>query len=1649
MRWLRSKGCLITVWLTFLAGQGFGQSSNSWINFSQSYYKIPVAQDGMYRLTYADLQAAGLPIGTIDPRRFNLYHRGVEQAITVTGQNDAVFDPSDVIEFYGRRNDGTLDADLYEPVSSQPHAYYNLFTDTTAYFLTWNPLPVPGKRMEVFAEVNSSSLPTEAAHMLESRQVFTNEFSFVGDLQTTSFTQGEAWTGTTICTVSSGCTGQQDFLVDNLLGPMTTSGLPALEILLSGRGETFHNAEVYGGANAGALRLLGTVNSFLFETTKLTIPLAWSDIGADGKMTIRVKIINTGDRDAVSVSYLRVTMPQDFNARSTDGKILQLLPNGAGKSYIEIQNVLAGSTLYDITDPNTVRIIGTSPIAGGLSAVVNNTSGGRKLLVNKAVIAPSLKKVSFRSINPATPKFIVISHRSLMKPGLSYANAVQAYAAYRASPAGGSYDTLVVDIGQLYDQFNYGEISPRAVFQFMKFMDAGGDPQFLFLIGKGLELSYGYYRKSTHAPGEFHDLVPSAGIPGSDMAFTAGLAGTTKQPGIATGRLTASDPVQVAAYLNKVKESESLSFDALWRKDLLHLSGGINAGEPQLFRSFVDGFKAIAEDVYLGGQVQTISKQTLNVELINVKDEVNKGLNLITFYGHSGPGTIDIDIGYVSDPTLGYQNAGKYPGFLINGCNAGRFFDNRVTFGEDWMLTANKGAKAFIAHSSFGYVNALRQYSDLFYKVAFGDSTYVHKGVGEVQKEVGRRYLAAYGSSTQAVTQVQQMVLLGDPAVSLFGARKPDYEVSNGSVSVVSFDANPVTAQSDSFAIEFRVRNFGRAHNLPLKVEVQRKLTDGSVLFYDSTYAPVHYSEILRMIIRKGVGSVESGNNLFLVALDPGSVVDELSETNNTSTVSFFIPSNGSKNVLPPPYAIVPGASVQLAFQHSDVAAGPRDYIVEVDTAAAFSSPFLSRKTVSATGLARLNVALLPTDSLVYYWRSRLASPQPGESTGWTTSSFTHIIGSPDGWAQLKFDQLNDNDTTGLTWNRGTKRLEFVGTTSTVDVLTYGSANPNAPSGVSLKINGDEFNIASQGQQCRNNTLNLLAFDKSSSAPYAGIPFSLFDPRTCGREPQMINSFTVAEMDQAVDGIGTFVANIKPSDSVVLFSIGDAGYASWTSNIKQALAQLGISASQLSTLQAGEPFVILARKGSAPGASAVFRAQTPPANAQSLTVNATITGRYSAGTVRSLPIGPAASWGTLSAQVTGLAAADVDSVEVIGVNLLGQETTLKMFTPGVHLINDIQATLYPYIKVVLHTIDSIDLTPAQLRRWVVTYTPMAEGVLTYSGSKETETIQEGEEWTGKYGFTNISGQAFGDSLTVRADVFTRIGRVMDRRLFKIKAPAPGDTTRFDVTVNTRGKAGINDITIFVNPRIIPETYYDNNILPLYARLDVAADQSGPVLDVTIDGRHIANGDVVSKSPVIKTIVIDRNPFLLKADTTGFNLYLRFPCADESNCPYSRINFTEPGVSWSPASGAQEFSVVYQPASLVPGTYTMKIDATDATGNPSGEQPYEVQFRVTDETAFEVTSVYPNPTPEKFYFRLFIGSDIPSDFRLEIFSSMGAPVMRFGNDAIPQLHSGTNDLTVETKDASGNQLSNGVYVYRFSVVAGGRSFTSSGRLIVLR
>lgn len=1638
------RHAVIAIILFFLVIPTVAQHGNEWINFNQLYFKVPVGEDGLYRLSQSSLIAAGLPAST-DPKTLRLYHRGVEQAIYVEGESDGMLNASDFIEFYGRKNDGTLDTQLYKTPTDQPHKLYNLYTDTTSYFITSG--SGMGKRMALLSE-SSAGLAAEPFHFDHKVMILKDQFTAgvdYGNTQRTAFDLGEGWTGTQILQNQT-----SNYIIEGIVNGATSAGKPSVELLLTGRGPMEHAAEIYAGA-----RLVATVNFSGHQSYKHTQTLEWSDVAVDGKITIGIKVIGIGGQpDRLSPGYIILRYPQLLTMNSAAEKIFTLAENAADKSYIEISAPLAGTRLFDITDPSNVARI-SAVFAATLNAVVPSTALERKIWAGNGVINPVIKRVSFRSINPAAHNFIFITHPSLRKPASGYLDPVKAYAEYRALPHGGGYDTLIVNIGLVYDQFNYGEQSPLGIYNFMKFLSSVSPPDYLFLVGKGLDIDHNYYRN----PGAFtayKDLVPPAGYPPSDMAFTAGLSGITHAPGVPTGRLTAMAPQDVAAYLDKVKEQEARPFDDLRRKTILHLSGGINPSEPEEFRGYLKEFETIAEDFYLGGQVKSVAKQSINIEVINVADEVNKGLNLITFFGHSSPVSTDFDIGDVTDPVMGYNNKGRYPVLLMNGCSAGSFFLNTALFGENWVNTPGRGAIGVIAHSFFGYASTLRRYSELFYETGYSDTVFIHKGLGDIQKEVARRYLNAYGEAEVDISQVQQMMLLGDPSQKLFGAPGPDYEIKEENISIESFTGELITALMDSLKLNLVVQNFGTASKKNFNVRITRTLSDNSIVVYDSAFRPVLYSDTLTFIFptekKNGFGT-----NSFFVEIDAGNMIEELREDNNAVTYEYFIPLSRTQNIYPADFAIVNTTQVNVSLQHTDMLSGEREFLLELDTTALFNSAYRKQFQISGTVLATQVMDLLDADTLAYYWRSRLADPSPDESVDWDVSSFTFIKNGPEGWAQVDYPQFSQNVVQGLVNDPVLRKINFEETSTDIAIKTFGAAAGKPADSVSFRIKGAEYNTYLDIMGCRNNTINLVAFNKETTQPYPGIYLTFYDVFNsfggrvliCGREPHVINSFRHEEltMFNGAD-INQYVNNIPAGDSVVLFSIGDAGYSSWPLAAKSKLGELGISVSQVDALLPGEPVIIFARKGLTPGAARIVKSTASPADIQRLEFSGTITGRTTSGVITTALIGPASAWNEFIVQVSEAESTDHVLFDITGVKLNAEETLLIQDIEDDEDISQINAAEYPYLKVSFKPTDEILLTAVQLNKWLVIYEPVAEGLLLYRGPQQQQTLFEGQLWDGDYSFVNISNKTFADSLAVKYEIHNPASFSTTLNTVKIKSPLPGDTTRFTLSFPTVSQDGLNDVEVFVNPRIAFEQNYDNNIIKLSDHINVLSDGMNPLLDVTFDGKHIAHDEFVSPSPQIRILLWDENPYLLKTDTTGVKLLLA-TCTDDP-CDFKPVFFTNPDVTWKAATDTSEFYIQYNPKALADGRYILHVEASDANGNASDTSPYNAVFQVKNETTIVFSSPYPNPFHHKANFEFTVtGETAPQEFSLQIVSLNGKVLHEFATTDVPYLRIGTNTIAWQALDVDGNPLPCGIYIFRLMVRSGDQQLQKTGKIVLVR
>ncbi|MCP4459474.1 MAG: hypothetical protein GY816_15855, partial [Cytophagales bacterium] len=796
------------------------QFGNEWIDYNQSYYKLKVVEDGFYRVTAAELQANGFPVSSVPANRIQLFRRGEEVAIQVNSSGGLL----NYLEFYGIKNAGEGDTELYIQPEAQPHDEYNLFTDTAAYFLTWKLTSETGARMGLSALNDITGLTPEAYHLDEELSIeITNyasgiKFGSGSSFSLSEYDYGEGWTGGF---VSKGGFKQFDLTLDSY---ESSGSDPQIELVLVGGNTLSHNVDVQIGSSIGSLRNIGNVQFADRTFESATFSFLDSDIGPSGELVVQILTTGfAGATDRVSTALVRVTYPQALSMTPTENKLFALRDLATSdRAYLQISTTNAGGTeIYDVSNPlSPIRVVSTN-FSDRLECIISGPATIRKVLAvtNRLVIA-DIESVDLTAVD-ITSDYLIVTHPALQQNASDGLDPVKAFSDYRASVAGGGYSLTTLNFFDVVNQFNYGDVSPIAIKRLVDFAITNGSPQALFLIGKGRTPDRNFYRLNEHSVVN----VPTYGDPGGDLMFSSGLGVDPIIPILAVGRLNAFDSEEVKSYLDKVKEMELIPFDNLNRKSVLQLSGGQSAGELSIFKQYIEGFEQVLEGDFLGGLAINVGKETTqNVEVVDVVQEINDGVSLVTFFGHSSGTVTDIEVGRVSDGQFGYDNQAKYPVFLVNGCNAGDIFGSNFTFGEDWMITPNLGALGFIAHADFVASSALKRYSDIFHNVSFTEEAWFGKELGSVILECSKMYLDTYGTSNLSQTQALQVVLQGDPMIKIFGADKPDYEIMPERVWTASFDGDQLLAAQDSFKLNFVVRNFGRSISDSLIVQVRRTL---------------------------------------------------------------------------------------------------------------------------------------------------------------------------------------------------------------------------------------------------------------------------------------------------------------------------------------------------------------------------------------------------------------------------------------------------------------------------------------------------------------------------------------------------------------------------------------------------------------------------------------------------------------------------------------------------------------------------------------------------------------------------------------------------------------------------------------------------------
>ncbi len=1408
--------------------------NNEWIDYSKTYYKFKVGATGLCRIPQTTLAAAGL--ASTPAQHFQLWKNGQEITIYTSTAAGPLL-PGDFIEFYGEMNDGKEDKKLYRYDSLQMSDKWSLMTDTASYFLTVN----PGTNSRFTATVNNVAgnlLSAEPYFIHKLGRYFRYEINAgfgidFGELvHSSSYETAEGWSSGTI-------TGGQSYndLQENM--HIYASGPPAtFTSVAAGNSANGRNINVKINGTSVSSNYVSAFNIQRNTTTALPLSLFSGDAAY-------VQFWNEGFADdRIIASQYEITYPREFDFGGESVFYFELAPSAVGK-FLDISNFAFGVSapiLYDLT--NNLRLVADIS-SGHPKIVIPPSATARKMVLMKAEgsslsLISDLTQRSF--VNYGSPanqgNFIIVSHPALYNDG-SGNNQVENYRLYRNSVAGGGYNAKIVDIDQLNDQFGFGiKNNPLAIRNFTSFVLATYTtaPKYMFLIGRGVD--YTEFLPNESSPNmDKLALIPTFGWPASDNLLTASRTGFT--PRIPMGRLSAISGTEVKYYLDKVKEFELAQASAVqtigakgWMKNVAQITGAISdIGLYNLLTTYMNGYEDIISDTSFGGKVYSFSQNSGQYNAIGTNKSIDSlfdnGMTLLTYFGHSSPNTLEFNL----DNPNNYNNPGKYPLILINGCATGNFFTfdtlrktpGNGTLSEKYLFANRKGSVGFIANTHLGLPQQIDYFTSQFYRNITGPM--YGRGIGDLMKSSMEFLATNYQNDFVARCHAEEITYHGDPSLVLNPQAKPDFVIED---SLVSFEPSIISVADEKVTVNAKFLNIGKAINDSIVVRFQQKLPDNSIVTIATRKIKATYFEdtlqatvTLNPLLHKGVNDI-------IITLDPSNLIPELSETNNTVTKSFTVLEDEIRPIYPYNYSIVNNPSVVLYGSTASPTVGLKGYVMEMDTSRLFNSPLKITKNVNDSGgIIKFVPGITYLDSTVYYWRIAVGPVTAG--THWLNSSFEFINGGANGYSQSHFYQYTDNKFSGIRIDSLSRKFQFEDKTRKLlvraGIYPYYSWDQN-----NINLNSDQLELWGCSLGIQFYVLDSLTqqpwtnYQVGSTGMFGSIPPCPNGP-TPGRKFFEFPSDDPAYRKKAMDFFDSIPSGMYVVVRNLMFSSNTSFIDSWQADtatlgsghsLWHKFHQMGLH--DIDSFTTNRQFVFIFRKNGNTGSD--IRQHLSAQVDEQVVDTALLTGKDITGTISSAWMGPVKSWSRFKwARKSVEDSTNSRSFQIIGQNSSGNEVVLAtVYNSTDTSISFINANTYPYLKIKMFNNDPLHAKPTQLKYWMLTGTMLPEGGLSPNRYFQfTDTLAAEDTLNFKVSFKNVSNIAF-DSLKVKLVITDKNGNSFSYN--PVGAPgskfAPlvvGDSVIISYKIPAANYGGKNQLVLDVNPnQHQPEQFHFNNLL---------------------------------------------------------------------------------------------------------------------------------------------------------------------------------------------------------------------------------------------
>lgn len=1572
-------------------------STSDWINYNNEYIKYGIVKDAIYRITKQDLENLGVNTSVINPNTFKLFFKGSEQNIYVKGENDNSFDDGDFIEFYAEKNYGSKDYKNIVKPGEEYLNYMNRYSDTSYVWLTWNGRN--GLRTEEINNFNSS-LPDVVNTHLNILHLENDEriWFYDGTLPRSNlpyYQEHKVWTWFFL-----GNTGQRaiQFNVENYVPNEKVNTI----VRFISNGSNIQKDAHTNGVSLNSTTVQNTITYDYKSTVNLNTEYSTNNL-LNGANTFRVfGLTNQATFHQALIDWIDIEYPS-FNYAKNDSLLIRIRnEEQQGNKIIEVTNIHSSGENIIIykTKPQLKRISGYVLSNSTLKFSDYVTAGDEYLVINsssvKKPVTAMYKKFKNLRNKSRGADYIIITNYLLASSTSNYESFIRDEYNLR---------TQLIFVDDIYDEFNFGIKSTESIKDFLKYVYSNWTapaPSFLTIIG---DANYDHKDVFASVPSiRKKDLVPSFGMPVSDVWFTTWDSSDFSLQQMYVGRIPAENNEQVFRYLNKHKTYINKRFDK-WNKLFFFFSGGdptktselneIKNANQYIFDNYV-------KNIPIGGignhfyktQNPVSNFGPISQEYFN--SVISEGANFISYIGHSGTQTWDNGITTVQDLKNNYKD--RLPLITDFGCSTGRFAEPDVNaFGESFICGSDDGqAIAYFGNSSLGYLSSSLTFPKLFYEKLLINNIAV---LGKTHQLAKIKLLTEYSNSDVNRVFNYCNLLFGDPIINFAVPSKPNFSINDNSITLM----NTVPNDLDEFLqLKVTINNFGIVPNDSLIVNVSNIYEDNTI--FEKTVkipSPLLNTDIFLDIPILG----KTGIYNVTVELNKDKSIDELYFNDNKAVAVFnvystnlrtmesdpFYNSKRKEIILLNPISLQTNTNEELILSVSD----NENFINAAETTMGYDSLF-----------TKLSLGSLQENKR-YWWRTRVNNPV----INWSyTNSFVNK--GDYTWFIDSTHKPEDIILEGIEYNLESKSWQIE---EKHKLLKITSAGSNDGKYASLTLDGEE---------------------KLPNTFFWGIVTAEIDTVTLTLSNVQ---YFVYPLETSAPALTNYI-NSLPQGTTIAISICDDGAQSVLgftppSSVREAIKNLG--SILIDNVRYRESWCMIGRKGALPGTvpESYKKHFEGPASVEILKSVKKEKGHFI------LPL-ITKSTGWESIHLTSTRPQNsIIKVTPLAQKVDGKIDTLsqKSYDNGPIEIGYLDHNIFPSLKLRFDLEANSSLQSPQISDVGVNYKTLPELGLNYQVvSISSDSIMQGGVIHLYYTIVN-AGYSSADSFSVVLELIKPDNSIKFLTDTIITSISPLSKKHFIYSYLSNYEDGFGKmsfkITIDKENRI-KEFYKDNNVYqqPFYVIRDETTSVSTANVKVFFDGTEIYDDDYISSTPSI-TAELEYDGNFAVNDTSSVQFFL-----DGKQIYYSQFNNIKRDAV--PRKIIYEFQPV-----LEDGYHVFTIQGKDVIGNQISNSGYQVRFIVNNNLQLLDVYNYPNPFRDITHFT-FLLTRVPDLLTIKIYTIAGRLIKEIELNQ-SELQTNLNRIPWDGRDADGNPVANGVYIYKINARINNKNTSVIQKLAIIR